>query len=196
MVLWDYVPNKSSRNDIVKAMKVNLELVNHEDITEFSFSINEPYEKKVIGEGPYSSTGTYKLLPDFTGDTEQQARATASRLGISVSFSGSSGTVISQSYPANKRVDLMKETLVLTLSGGKDVSDVDTTNKKNDKTSTDKSDKAKKTDDDDDDDNSNSNSNSNNKDDDNNNSNSNNNTNNNDSGSNDSGGGNDSDLVP
>ena len=26
MVLWDYVPNKSSRNDIEDAMKINLEL--------------------------------------------------------------------------------------------------------------------------------------------------------------------------
>ena len=117
MVLWDYVPNKSSRNDIIKAMKVNLELAKHEDIKEFSFSINEPYEKVIIGEGPYSSTETYRLLPDFTGDTESQARATASQLGISVNFVGNGGTVVSQSEPAKKRIDLMRNGLTLTLSG-------------------------------------------------------------------------------
>ena len=117
MVLWDYVPNKSSRKDIINAMKVNLELIDHTDVKEFHFSINEPYEKKVIGEGPYSSTGVYSLLPDFTGDTEAQARATASRLGISVVFQGSGGTVVSQSYPANKRIDLIKGSVTLTLSG-------------------------------------------------------------------------------
>ena len=119
MVLWDYIPNKSSRNDVVKAMNVNLELAKHEDITEFHFSINEPYEKKVIGEGPYRATTTYTLLPDFTGDTEAQARATASSLGIRVTFNGDSGTVVEQNYPAKKRVDLIKDTVVLKLSGGK-----------------------------------------------------------------------------
>ena len=121
MVLWDYVPNTSSKKDIIQAMKVNLELEEHEDIKEFHFSINEPYEKKVIGEGPYSNNGTYRLLPDFTGDTAAQARATASRLGISVTFDGTSGTVVAQSEPANKRIDLMRGGLRLTLSGNKKV---------------------------------------------------------------------------
>ena len=145
MVLWDYVPNKSSRKDIINAMKVNLELVQHEDIKEFHFSINEPYEKEIIGEGPYSSTGTYTLLPDFTGDTEAQARATASRLGISVTFEGTSGTVVSQSEPANRRTDLIRGSVKLTLSGNK---------KTDEKTTDDKNDKNKKTakDDDEDDD--------------------------------------------
>ena len=118
MVLWDYIPNKSSRNDCVRAMNENLELAKHEDITEFHFSINDPYEKEVVGEGPYRATTTYTLLPDFTGDTESQARATASGLGLKVSFTGSSGTVVDQNYPAKKRVDLIKDTLVLKLSGG------------------------------------------------------------------------------
>ena len=116
-------------------MKVNLELEEHEDIKEFHFSINEPYEKKVIGEGPYSNTGTYRLLPDFTGDTEAQARATASRLGISVTFDGTSGTVVAQSEPANKRIDLMRGGLRLTLSGNRKT-DIKTTDDKNDKKNT------------------------------------------------------------
>lgn len=117
MVLWDYVPNNSSRKDIVQAMKENLELAEHDIIKEFSFSINEPYEKKIIGEGPYRSTGEYTLLPDFTGDSESTARATASRYGISVTFKGNGGTVVSQSLPAKKRIDLIKGSVVLTLSG-------------------------------------------------------------------------------
>ena len=116
MTLWDYVPNKSSRKDIIQAMKENLEKVDHKVIKDFSFSINDPYEKKVIGEGPYKSEASYSLLPDFTGDTEAQARATAARYGISVTFVGKGGTVISQSYPAGKRTDLVKGSLVLTLS--------------------------------------------------------------------------------
>lgn len=118
MVLWDYIPNKSSRTDIINAMKINLEQKGHENITEFDFSINKPYEKKTIGAG-YNYGFKYTLLPDFTGDTEVQATATANKLGIKVKFEGLGGTVVEQSYPASKRVDLIKDTLVLKLSGRK-----------------------------------------------------------------------------
>lgn len=117
MVLWDYVPNENSRKDIVNAMYENLEKAEHVDITEFSFSINSPYEKPIIGEGPYKTGNGYNLLPDFTGDTESTARATCTRIGISCSFEGTGGTVVNQSEPARKRIDLMKgKNLRLTLS--------------------------------------------------------------------------------
>ncbi len=120
MVLWDYVPNKDSRKEIIQAMKENLELASHEEVKSFSFSINDPYEKKVIGEGPYKSAFAYSLLPDFTGDSEATARATASRLGIRVTFKGSGGYVVSQSQPANRRLDKINGSIVLTLSGSSD----------------------------------------------------------------------------
>ena len=145
MVLWDYIPNKDSRKDVIQAMKENLELVGHEDITEFSFSINDPYEKEIIGEGPYKNTFVYSLLPDFTGDTEAQARATASSLGLSVSFVGTSGTVVSQNFPARKRIDLIKQKLVLTLSNN-DPSDRE--DKKDAKSKEKEKDKSKEKDDD------------------------------------------------
>ena len=135
MVLWDYVPNKSSRKDIIQAMKENLELAEHKTIKKFSFSINEPYEVEVIGEGPYKSSHAYTLLPSFVGDSEAQARATASRLGISVVFKGSGGYVVSQSYPANKRIDLISGSLTLTLSGGSTKSDDDKNSTKKDQNS-------------------------------------------------------------
>ena len=119
MVLWDYVPNKNSRDQIVNAMKVNLELKNHENICEFSFSMNNPYTKKVIGYGA-SGGFRYTLLPDFTGDTKEQATATATSLGLKVKFDGADGTVVAQNYPANKRIDLIKDTLILQLSKSKE----------------------------------------------------------------------------
>ena len=133
MVLWDYVPNQSSRKDIINAMKVNLGKKEHSVIKKFSFSINDPYEVEVIGEGPYKSSGSYTLLPNFVGDSESQARSVAARLGISVSFKGNSGYVVSQNYPANKRVDLIKGSVTLTLSGSRQVvSTDDEDNKKDD----------------------------------------------------------------
>ena len=119
MVLWDYVPNKNSRKDIIEAMKINLGQSEHETITEFHFSINKPYEKKVIGAGPYKTGTSYSLLPSFIGLSEAQARSVASRYGISVTFTGGNGYVIAQSEPANKRIDLMNKSLTLTLGGSK-----------------------------------------------------------------------------
>ena len=116
MVLWDYIPNTSSKKDCIQAMRVNLEKAEHTDIKEFHFSINSPYEKKIIGEGPYGSTSTYKLLPDFTGDTMETAKASCSALGITCNFNGTGGRVTAQSEPASKRIDLMRS-LTLTLSG-------------------------------------------------------------------------------
>ena len=118
MVLYNYVPNKNSKKDIVQAMKENLELADHTDIKTFSFSINVTYEKTVIGKGPYSSgSGLYQLLPSFIGMTASAAETKAQSLGLSVIFLGEEGTVIEQNYPANKRMDKIGGPLYLTLSG-------------------------------------------------------------------------------
>ncbi len=118
MVLYNYVLNTNSKKDIVQAMKENLELVDHTPVKSFNFSINTTYEKSIIGKGPYrTGFGIYTLLPDFTGLTEAAATQKVNSLGISVKFVGDGGTVVSQNYPAKKRVDKIKDTLVLTLSG-------------------------------------------------------------------------------
>lgn len=117
MVLWNYVPNKDSKKAVIKAMKENLELAEHDQVKEFSFSINEPYEKEIIGQGPYKSNYTYDLVPNFIGYGESVARSMAARHGLKVNFTGGMGTVISQSYPANKRVDKTNGTITLKLSG-------------------------------------------------------------------------------
>ncbi len=145
MVLYEYVPNNNSRKDIIQAMKENLELANHKNITEFTFSINNPYEKPVIGYGPYRSTGAYSLLPDFTGDSQEQAAATCARLGIKCSFVGSGGYVVNQSYPAKTRIDKIT-TVSFTLSQTEDKKKDD---KKDSKTDDKDDDKTKKDDNDD-----------------------------------------------
>ena len=106
MVLYNYVPNLNSKKDVVRAMEENLGLKEHKVIKKFSFSINEPYEKEVIGYGPYKSTGTYTLLPDFTGDSEAQARATASSLGISVTFTGGGVSCWQKSRQNSRKCDI------------------------------------------------------------------------------------------
>mgnify|MGYP004520600701 FL=1 len=127
LVLWDYIPNKESRKDIINAMKVNLGIKSPTLIKEFSFSINKPYEKAVTGKGPYKTASSYTLLPSFIGDSKATAQAWATRNGINVTFKGTSGHVVAQSYPANKRTDLIKGSVVLTLSGNSTVENNTTT---------------------------------------------------------------------
>ena len=116
MVLYNYVPNTRSRDAIVQAMKENLEIVPHKNITSFSFSINKTYEKTVIGEG-FATAGTYSLLPSFIGMSKTQAAARAESLGLNYEFVGNGETVIDQSYPERKRIDKIgKNKLVLTLN--------------------------------------------------------------------------------
>lgn len=133
LVLWDYVPNKNSQKDIISAMKINLGKEEPKMDKEFSFSINEVYEKIIVGYGPYKSTTTYALLPSFIGDTEQQARNWANKNGVKIVFEGNGGTVISQSYPANKRIDLISGSVTLTLSSGKTTPTTDDKNTTTDK---------------------------------------------------------------
>ena len=116
MVLYNYVPNTRSRDALVQAMKENLELVPHKNITTFNFSINRTYEKTIIGKG-YATAGTYSLLPRFIGMSKSQAAARAESLGLNYEFVGNGETVIDQSYPERKRIDKIgKNKLVLTLN--------------------------------------------------------------------------------
>ena len=116
MVLWDYVPSKKSKKDIKEAMYINLGKKKHKTIKKLNFSINEPYEKEIIGYGPYKEDTEYTLIPNFVGYSQSVAQSIANRYGIKVRFIGSGGTVVSQSGKANQRID-KAGTITLTLSG-------------------------------------------------------------------------------
>ena len=117
--LYNYVLYTESLNEVIKAMKINLGLENPEIIKEFSFSIDNPYEETVIGKDTVGKAAVSKL-PDFTGDTEAQARATCNKLGISVNFkyvstgTGTNNTVIGQNYKSGYDVSYINS-LTLTI---------------------------------------------------------------------------------
>ena len=140
MVLYNYVPNTRSRDAIVQAMKENLELVAHQNITKFSFSINQPYEKTVIGKG-YATAGLYNLLPSFIGLTKDQAQARANSYGVDVVFEGEEGTVVSQSLPEKKRIDKIHGSVILVLSGPEKVEKEDEKDNAKDENNNESSDK-------------------------------------------------------
>ena len=129
-VLYNYVPNTQSVDDVTEAMHENLEIEDHKEVKSFSFSINDPYEKEVIGEGPYDSgyervtsqeptTKKTATVPDFTGDTKAQAQSYANAHGISVTFVGSGSVVVRQSYSAGTSLDSVKGSITLTLGENK-----------------------------------------------------------------------------
>lgn len=121
MVLWNYIPNKPSVEDIKQAMKINLGLENYTMEKDFSFSISESYEKKVIGKGPYPTYTTYDLVPDFTRYTKQEAINWGYRNGVTININTVTktskyyydGQIIGQSQPVSKRVDKLSGSITL-----------------------------------------------------------------------------------
>ncbi len=73
MKLYEFVPSSQSLNAIIKAMKVNLELIEEDYDTSFSFTIDEPYESKIIGADLYGGVTKY---PDPTSDTKTDSSKT------------------------------------------------------------------------------------------------------------------------
>ncbi len=117
--LYNYVLYENSVKAVSDAMKINLGLLEPELEKEFSFSIDNEYEENVIGKN-VTGGSSVKKLPDFTGDSEAQARSTCNSLGISCTFktvttgNGTNNTVIGQSLNAGYDVSYVNS-LTLTL---------------------------------------------------------------------------------
>jgi LCP family protein required for cell wall assembly len=77
MDLYEYVPSTQSLNAIIKAMKINLGLIEDEPNKTFSFSADEEYEQEVIGKNltggitQYSAKGDTTSQESSCGDNEE-----------------------------------------------------------------------------------------------------------------------------
>ena len=76
--LYNFVPYRGSIQDITDAMNINLGKKDKTVIKTLRFSINEPYEEKVIGKGYYNEAAI-PLLPSFIGSQEIKAVEYANR---------------------------------------------------------------------------------------------------------------------
>ena len=74
---------KQSLADIVKAMNITLGKEKKEEIKEFTFDLNEPYEKEVIGKTYYNETRK-QVVPDFTLMSVSEAKSWGSANGITI----------------------------------------------------------------------------------------------------------------
>lgn len=75
---------EESLNEIVKAMKINLELEKAENIKTFNFSVNEIYEEQIIGKD-FSSTKRNETLPNFVGNSYNYLQEWNSTRNLSIS---------------------------------------------------------------------------------------------------------------
>ena len=121
LVLYNFIPNKSSLNQIVDAMKKNLGQSKTDMDKLMNFNIEEEYQSKIIGQDNLSATATYNLLINLVGKTESSAVNWLKSNGVSYKVeyktitdgSAKNGIVLSQSFPANKRIDLINGTVTI-----------------------------------------------------------------------------------
>lgn len=123
LTLYNYIPNKESLDLIINAMKQNLGLEEVEHVKKMEFSIEKPFKLETVGSNVETATKTYTLLPNFIGESESYARSWLSSNGISVTTTTKEvssgyydGQIIDQSYPENKRIDLISGAVNLTVA--------------------------------------------------------------------------------
>lgn len=115
-ILYNFIPYKGSINDVVKAMKVNLELEPVKIIKTLKFDINEPYKEVIIGKGFYNEA-SLSLLPNFIGSKESDVRRYANKYNfkLNVNYVDSSdsntqvGMVVSQKPYAQMDINYVKD---------------------------------------------------------------------------------------
>ncbi len=83
--LYNFVPYQGSLNDVIAAMKINLGLLEKEEIVLFSFNVNEPYEEMIIGKKHYNEARMI-VLPDFSNQTKEQIQAFANNNSLNYEF--------------------------------------------------------------------------------------------------------------
>ena len=123
LTLYNYIPNKESLDLVISAMKQNLGLEEVKQIKKMEFSIEKPFKLETVGGNVETATKTYTLLPNFVGESESYARSWLSSNGISVTTTTKEvssgyydGQIIDQSYPENKRIDLISGSVNLTVA--------------------------------------------------------------------------------
>lgn len=114
--LYNYVLYDDSVKAVSNAMKENLGEKKTKVVKSFSFDVNTPYEKEVIGA---DETGSRSLvqLPNFVGQSVEYVRSYCSRNGISVTVKGGNGYVISQSVPSGANIEDVNS-ITVTAGGG------------------------------------------------------------------------------
>ncbi len=113
LTTYNFIIYDQSYEDVVNAMKVNLELKTATPTKTFHFSVHDEYEQTVIGKG-VSSTKTLVLMPNFIGADVSTAKTFAQQHGINLEIEeveGKSyqflGQIISQNIPEKTDISML-----------------------------------------------------------------------------------------
>ena len=124
MNMYTFQYNKSSLKEIIKLMKVNLELEEPEMIKTFNFSINKEYSVYIAGHGnTVVNEPKEEVLPNLIGQTLSYAQNWAKARGINLyvnyissganySKNLAEGTIVAQSLNAKTLVSSIKSLTV------------------------------------------------------------------------------------
>lgn len=112
---------ESSMNDIIKMMKVNLELEEEEMVKTFEIDYNEDYESLPVGKGK-TDANKLELLPSFIGQTEDYVKNWATSRGISVTSNEADsylprGSVVDQSIHSGTFVKNISHIMIYVSNG-------------------------------------------------------------------------------
>lgn len=128
LTLYNYMYYRASLREDVNAMEVNLGLADPIVVKEVTFSINEPYEETVTGQGIYSVEYFIDTVPSMIGKTESYANAWAVKYDVPVETiiidqysedydeSYTSGLIFASSMPHGWRITNIGADDVLTIS--------------------------------------------------------------------------------
>lgn len=143
LVLYNYILNKESLEQVISTMKQNLEIETPKMIKTMSFNIEKTYKMEPIGKDITAATQTYTLLPSFVGESEGYAENWLSNNGISynivtkeVGQGYNNGTILDQSLPSGKRIDLISGSITLTVAKVVQTNNTTKNDKSSDKPST------------------------------------------------------------
>lgn len=112
--LYNFVLYDDSVKVVSDAMKENLGKKKTKVIKSFSFDVNTPYEKEVIGANVTGSR-TLVQLPSFAGKTVDYVRSYCSQNGIKLTVNGGNGYILSQNVPSGANIEDVKS---LTVTAG------------------------------------------------------------------------------
>ena len=117
---------KESLEEIIKAIKVNLELEKPELIKTFNFSVNEIYKQKIIGKEAYGNKEE-ETIPNFIGQTYSYLESWNQTRNISIEKTEETnnscidGQIIKQSVPNNTLISEIA-TLTVTICKNEEIS--------------------------------------------------------------------------
>lgn len=113
LTTYNFIIYDKSYEEVVHAMKVNLELEKAKPTKTFSFSVHNEYEPTVIGKGS-TSAKKLVLMPNFIGTDVSKAKEFASKNGINLvieEVEGKSyqfiGQILSQDIPEKTDISML-----------------------------------------------------------------------------------------